>query len=451
MQPEDDPPPHPPHPLRGEQRDPGGYRDEQGECEQGQEDGHDGLPSGLSGAVEYGGAGVADGFLAPGAAVSGAGHQRVVVRCPPLSAADGVADLVGELGHHRVAVDRGRLPSAGRAASRTASSSVRSVPVRPGLRTDRVPYALDLRAEFLLRGAEAAGQVRGGGVVPLAQLAQILAERRADRAERRPGRVVRLRAGCLPYGLVSVRTASRTPPSSVRNSSCAARRPPARAVKADWCSSRRSRRLPSSGVADRVEGQAQRRGAGQRGGEQDQAAGPGDGGPGRQDQPQPVQDRLAGGGQDGQDGAADDRPRGPLGFHAEHVAADDGDDPVGHDREEDRRHDVGGDAARRGDVGGPVVHRGRPERAHHDQGPLDPGGLPAAGQAEREQREDHHPGVEGDGLDDRGPGLVLGAEDVLVLGGQGDGEQAGVEQAEQDRGRVDQAAAGRAAGRRSCG
>ena len=124
------------------------------------------------------------------------------------------------------------------------------------------------------------------------------------------------------------------------------------------------------------------------------------------------------------------------------MTADHRDNPVGDDREEHRRHDVRGDAARRSDVRGRVVHGGRAERAHHDQGPFDPRGLPRTGQAERQQRENDHPGVEGDGLDDRGPGLVLGAENVLVLRGQGHGEQGAVEQAEQDRGRVDEALAG---------
>jgi hypothetical protein len=67
--------------------------------------------------------------------------------------------------------------------------------------------------------------------------------------------------------------------------------------------------------------------------------------------------------------------------------------------------------------------------------------LPGAGEAEREQAEDDHCGIEGHGLDVRRPGLVLGGEYVLVLGHEGNGEQAGVEDAEQDRGRVDQAPA----------
>ena len=94
-------------------------------------------------------------------------------------------------------------------------------------------------------------------------------------------------------------------------------------------------------------------------------------------------------------GAADSCPGRPL-LITEHVTADHRDNPVGDDREEHRRHDVRGDAARRSDVCGRVVHGGRPERAHHDQGPLDPRGLPRTGQAERQQRENDHPGVEGD-------------------------------------------------------
>ena len=51
-QPDHDPPPHPPHPVRREQRAPGGYADRERKREQSQEDGHDGLPSGLSGVLK---------------------------------------------------------------------------------------------------------------------------------------------------------------------------------------------------------------------------------------------------------------------------------------------------------------------------------------------------------------------------------------------------------------
>src|SRR5213078_2148846 len=57
------------------------------------------------GRVEHGHAGVPYGFLAPGPAVAGGLHERLVVRPPPFACLDCLADLFGERGHDRVPVD----------------------------------------------------------------------------------------------------------------------------------------------------------------------------------------------------------------------------------------------------------------------------------------------------------------------------------------------------------
>ena len=76
------------------------------------------------GGVEDGGAGVADGFLAPGPAPAGGLHQRRVVGLPALPRLDRVTDLIGEAGDHGVPVDRRPGGRTGRRYVRAAGTGL---------------------------------------------------------------------------------------------------------------------------------------------------------------------------------------------------------------------------------------------------------------------------------------------------------------------------------------
>ena len=92
-------------------------------------------------------------------------------------------------------------------------------------------------------------------------------------------------------------------------------------------------------------------------------------------------------------GQREGRPRGGL-VDAEDVTPDHRDNPVGDDREEHGRGGVRDHGPGAGRVARRVVHRGRQQRAHHDQRALDTAGLALLGQAEAEHREDDHADIE---------------------------------------------------------
>ena len=135
-------------------------------------------------------------------------------------------------------------------------------------------------------------------------------------------------------------------------------------------------------------------------------------------------------------------PRAGVVLHAQDVAPDHRDGPVGGQGQQDGRGHVDGHGPEAGLVGGRPVHERRRRSTDHDGGPLGRGAQALTGQPEGQHRENDHGGVQCESLDLGGHVLVLLGEDERVLCRVHHVQETGVQQAEKRHTGVHQAPPG---------